>query len=203
MFVWINTCSYKFTKIGIYYGEQSGKGFKAKLAVTEEQMERYLESWDRDEDLLGFSFFKCYGTNDEYIIWCLKYNVENSYKIMRCYDKIDDDTYLRSFSDNVLDIAYHSRKEGKLLCIDFDEILISEYDKDMTRGTFYPLTLNDNVNPWNDMSVIVEINLELCGHEDQSKEVECYVEELKNILLAKNFDYDITESISITEVSFE
>ena len=73
----------------------------------------------------------------------------------------------------------------------------------MTRGTFYPLTLNDNVNPWNDMSVIVETNIELCGHEDQSKEVECYVEELKNILLAKNFVYDITESISITEVSFE
>ena len=127
MFVWINTCSYKFTKMGIYYGEQSGKGFKLKLAVTEEEMERYLESWDRDEDLLGFSFFKCYGTNDEYIIWCLKYNVENSHKIMRCYDKIDDDTYLRSFRDDVLDIAYHSRKEGKLLCIDFDEILISEY----------------------------------------------------------------------------
>ena len=35
-------------------------------------------------------------------------------------------------------------------------------------------------------------------HEDQSKEVECYVEEIKNILLAKNFVYDITESISIT-----
>ena len=73
----------------------------------------------------------------------------------------------------------------------------------MTRGTFYPMTLNDNVNQWNDMSVIVETNLELCGHEDQSKEVECYVEELKNILLAKNFVYDITESISITEVRFE
>ena len=117
---------------------------------------------------------------------------------MRCYDKSDDDTYLRSYRDDVLDIAYHSRKEGKLLCIDFDEILISEYDKGMMRGTFYPLTLNDDVNPWNDMSVIVETNLELCGHE-----VECYVEELKNILLAKNFVYDITECISITEVSFE
>ena len=53
------------------------------------------------------------------------------------------------------------------------------------------------------MSVIVETNIELCGHGDQSKEVECYVEELKNILLAKNIVYDITESISITEVSFE
>ena len=73
----------------------------------------------------------------------------------------------------------------------------------MTRGTFYPLTLNDNVNPWNDMSVIVQTNLELRGHEHQSKEVECYVKELKNILLAKNFVYDITESISITKVSFE
>ena len=75
--------------------------------------------------------------------------------------------------------------------------------KDMTRGTFCPLTLNDNVNPWNDMSVIVETNLELCGHEDQSKEVECYVEELKNILSAKHFGYDIKEPISITEISFE
>ena len=122
---------------------------------------------------------------------------------MRCYDKSDDDTYLRSYRDDVLDIAYHSRKEGKLLCIDFDKILISKYDKDMMRGTFYPMTLNDNVNPWNDMSVIVETNPELCGHEDQSKEVECYVKEIKNIILAKNFVYDITESISITEVSFE
>ena len=42
--------------MGIYYGEQSGKGFKARLAVTEEEMERYLESWDCDEDLLGFFF---------------------------------------------------------------------------------------------------------------------------------------------------
>ena len=107
------------------------------------------------------------------------------------------------YRDDILDIAYHSRKEGKLLCIDFDEILISEYDKDMTRGTFYPMTLNYNVNPWNDMSVIVETIPELCGHEDQSKEVECYVEEIKNILLAKNFVYDITESISITKASFE
>ena len=38
-----------------------------KLAVTEEEMERYLESWDRDEDLLGFSSFKCYGRDNEYI----------------------------------------------------------------------------------------------------------------------------------------
>ena len=201
MFVWFSTCSYKFTKMGIYYGEQSG--FKAKLAVTEEEMERYLESWDREEDLLGFSFLKCYGTDDEYIIWCLKYNVENSYNIIRCYDKSDDYTYLRSYRDDILDIAYQSRKEGKLLCIDFDEILISEYDKDMTRGTFYPMTLNYNVNPGNNMSVIVETNPELYGHEDQSKEVECCVEEIKNILLAKNFVYDITESISITEASFE
>ena len=40
---------------------------------------------------------------------------------------------------------------------------ISEYDKDMMRGTFYPMTLNDNVNPWNDINVIVESILELCG----------------------------------------
>ena len=60
---------------------------------------------------------------------------------MRCYDKDDDETNLRSYRDDILDIAYFSRKEGKLLHIDFDESLISEYDKDMTRGTFYPMTL--------------------------------------------------------------
>ena len=73
----------------------------------------------------------------------------------------------------------------------------------MMRGTFYPMTLNDIVNPWNDMSVIVETTPELCGHKDQSKEVECYVEEIKNILLAKNFVYYIRETISIAEASFE
>ena len=31
--------------MGIYYGEQSGKGFKAKLKVSEEELEKYLESW--------------------------------------------------------------------------------------------------------------------------------------------------------------
>ena len=50
------TCSDKFTIMGIYYGEQSGKGFKAKLVVTEEELEKHLESWDRDEDPLEFSF---------------------------------------------------------------------------------------------------------------------------------------------------
>ena len=53
--------------MGIYYGEQSGKGFKAKLAVTEEELEKSLESWDREEDLIEFSFFKYYGTDDEYV----------------------------------------------------------------------------------------------------------------------------------------
>ena len=47
--------------MGIYYGGQSGKGFKTKLKVSEEELEKYLEKWDRDEDLLGFSFFECYG----------------------------------------------------------------------------------------------------------------------------------------------
>ena len=37
-----------------YYREQSGKGFKARLAVTEKDLEKYLESWDPDGDLLGF-----------------------------------------------------------------------------------------------------------------------------------------------------
>ena len=103
----------------------------------------------------------------------------------------------------MLDIAYHSRKEGKLLRIDFDESLISEYEKDMTRGTFYSMTLVGNVNPWNYMNVIVKTTPELCGHEDQSKEEECYVEEIKNVLLTKEFAYDIGETISITEASFE
>ena len=51
-----------FTEMGVYYGEQSGKGFQVKLKVSEEELEKCLESWDRDEVLLGFSFFKCYGT---------------------------------------------------------------------------------------------------------------------------------------------
>ena len=31
--------------MGIYYGEQSGKGFKAKLKVSEKELVKYLESW--------------------------------------------------------------------------------------------------------------------------------------------------------------
>ena len=31
--------------MGIYYGKQSGKGLKAKLKVSEEELEKYLESW--------------------------------------------------------------------------------------------------------------------------------------------------------------
>ena len=122
---------------------------------------------------------------------------------MRCYDKDDDETTLRSYRDVILDIAYFSRKEEKLLRIDFDESLISEYDKDMTRGTFYPMTLKGNVNPWIDMNVIVETILELCGHEDQSKKVEEYIEKIKSTLLSKDFVYDIQETISIMEASFE
>ena len=121
---------------------------------------------------------------------------------MRCYHKKDDKANLSSYRDDVLDIAYYSRKEGKLLCIDFDEHLISQYDKDMTRGTFYPMTLKHNVNAWNNINVIAETIPELCGHEDQSKEVERYIEEIKNTLLSKNFVYDIRETISITEASF-
>ena len=190
-FVGISTCFESFTKMGIYYREQSGKGFKTKLKVSEEELEKYLETWDRDEDLLGFSFFKCYDTENDYVIWCLKYVIENSHKIMRCYDKEDDETNLRSYRDDILDLAYFSRKEGKLLRIDFDESLISEYDKDMTKVTFYPMTLKGNVNPWIDMNVIVETVPELCGHEDQSKQVEGYIEKIKNTLLTKDFVYDI------------
>ena len=189
--------------MGIYYGEQSGKGFKTKLKVSEEELEKYLATWDRDKDLLGCSFFKCNDTENEYVIWCLKYDIENSHKIMRCYDKNDDETNLRSYQDDILDIAYFSRKEGKLLRIDFDESLIGEYDKDTTRGTFYPMTLKGNVNPWIDMNVIVETIPELCGHEDQSKGVEEYIEKIRNTLLSKDFVYDIQETVSITEASFE
>ena len=87
---------------------------------------------------------------------------------MRCYDKEDDKTNLRSYRDDILDIAYYSLKEEKLLCIDFDESLISQYDKDMTRGTVYPVSLEHNVNAWNEMNVIVETIPDLCGYEDQS-----------------------------------
>ena len=80
--------------MGIYYREQSGKGFKTKLKVTKEELEKYLETWDHDEELLGLSFFECYDTENEYVIWCLKYDIENSHKIMRCYDKDDDETNL-------------------------------------------------------------------------------------------------------------
>ena len=73
----------------------------------------------------------------------------------------------------------------------------------MTRGGFYPTTLNENVNPWNNINVIVETTQELCGHEDHSNKAECYVEEIKNILLAKNFLYNIRENSFITEASFE
>ena len=183
--------------MGIYYGEQSGKGFKTKLKVSEEELEKYSETWDRDEDLLGFSFSECYGTENEYVIWCLKYVIENSHKIMRCYDKDDNETNLRSYRDDMLDIAYFSRKERKLLHIDFDKSSISEYDKDMTRGTFYPMTLKGNVNQSIDMNVIVETIPELCGHKDQAKEVEGCIEKIKNTLLTKDFVYDIEETISI------
>ena len=66
---------------------------------------------------------------------------------MRYYDKKNDKSNIHFYRDDVLDIAYHSQIEKRLLLIDFDESLISEYDKDMTRGTFYPITLNDDVNP--------------------------------------------------------
>ena len=99
----------------------------------------------------------------------MKHVVENSHKIIRCYGKRDDEANLCSYRDDILHIAYHSRKEGKLVRIDFAESSISEYDKDMMRGTFHPMNLNDNVNLWNDMNVIVETTPELCGHENQSK----------------------------------
>ena len=187
--------------MGIYYSEQSRKGLKVKLEVRDKELEKYLESWDQCEDLLGFSFLKCYCTDNEYVIWCLKYDVENSHKIMRSYEKKNDESNLSCYRDDVLDTAYHSRIEGKLLRI--DESLISEYDKDITRATFYPMILNDNVNPWNDINVIVESTQELCGREYQLEEVECYVEEIKNALVTKNFVYDIKETISIIEASFE
>ena len=56
-FVGTGTYFESFTKMGIYCGEQSGKGFKTKLKVSEEELEKYLETWDRDEELfLDFLF---------------------------------------------------------------------------------------------------------------------------------------------------
>ena len=43
----------------IYYREQSGKGLKARLAVTEKDLEKYLESRDLDGDL-GFYCFQMF-----------------------------------------------------------------------------------------------------------------------------------------------
>ena len=65
------------------------------------------------------------------------------------------------------------------------------------------MTLKHNVNEWNYINVIVETIPELCGHEDRSKEVEGYIEEIKSTLFSKSFVYDIRETISITNVSFK
>ena len=65
------------------------------------------------------------------------------------------------------------------------------------------MTLKHNVNEWKDINVIVETIPELCGHEDQLKEVEEYIGEIKNTLFSKNFVYDIRETILITKASFE
>ena len=73
----------------------------------------------------------------------------------------------------------------------------------MTRGTFYPITLKGNVNPWNDMNVIVETIPELYGHEDQSKRGGGTYRENQEYSLAKDFVYDVQETISIMEASFE
>ena len=200
----MSICSEIFIKMGIYYGEQSGKGFKVKLKVSEEELKKYLKFWDRDEDLSGVSFSKCYGTEDQYVIWYLKHVIENLHKMMRCYDKEDDEAHLCSYQDDTLDIAYNSRKEGKLLRIDFDQILISKYDKDMARGTFYPMTLKGNVNPWDHMNVIVETIPELVEMRINLKKWRDILRKsLKNTLLTKNFVYDIHETISITEASFK
>ena len=67
----------------------------------------------------------------------------------------------------------------------------------MTGGTLYPMTLNDNVNRWNNINVITESIQKICGHEDQSEEVECQT------LVTKNFVYDNKDTISIAEASFE
>ena len=53
------------------------------------------------------------------------------------------------------------------------------------------MTLKGNLNPWNDMNLIVETIPGFCGHEDRSKEVDRKIEEIKNTLLTKNFLYDI------------
>ena len=61
----------------------------------------------------------------------------------------------------------------------------------------------ESSSPIIDMNVIVETIPELCGNEDQLKEMEGYIEEIKSTLLFKDFVYDIRENISIKETSFE
>ena len=191
-------------KMGIYYEEQSGKGFKVKCRVSEEEIQEYLSTWTRDEELIRVCIRKCYGSEDEYAIWCLKYDLEKSNKIVRFYTHEEEDQFiLSSYRDDILDIAFESRQEGKLISIDFDETLISERNNHSTKGTFYPMTLKSDINPWNNMHVVVETIPELCGDEEQSEEMEEYIEEIKNGLKSKDYIYDIKETISITEANFE
>ena len=93
------------TKVGIYYGEQYGKYFKAQLKVSEEELEKYQESWACGKVFLVFPFFKCYGAEIEYVIWCIKYVTENLHRIFKCYD---NKTNVHSYTDDILDMAYYS-----------------------------------------------------------------------------------------------
>ena len=84
--------------MGVYYEEQSGKGFKAKCRVSEEEIQEYLSTWMRDEELICVCICKCYGSEDEYAIWCLKYGLEKSNKIVRFYaDEKENQLILSSY----------------------------------------------------------------------------------------------------------
>ncbi len=188
--------------MGIYYEEQSGKGFRAKCRVSEEEIRNYLTTWNQDEEMIHVEIHKCYGTEDEYAIWCLKVNLENSNKIMRAHlDEEEEEMLLRSYADDILDIAFESRKEGKLISIAFDERLISERSDRMIEGTFYPMTLKSVVHPRDNLYVVAEPIPELCGDEEQAREMVEYIEEIKNSLRSKDFIFNIKETISITEAS--
>ena len=74
----------------------------------------------------------------------------------------------------------------------------------MIRGTFYPVTLKVNVNPWNDLNVIVEtIPDYFVDMRINRKKWRDISRKSRILFLTKNFVYDIRETISITEASFE
>ena len=96
--------------MGIDYVEGSGKAFKAKLNKSEKVVADYLEQFNREEELLEFAFCKCHGSDEEYVIWCIQYDFEKSHQVYRGSD-------YPSYIDDILEIAYASKKNGTLLQI--------------------------------------------------------------------------------------